>query len=37
MLFMIIERFRDSDMVPIYKKVRDEGRMLPEGLKYIDS
>jgi hypothetical protein len=37
MLFMIIERFRDDDMVPIYKKVRDEGRMLPEGLKYIDS
>jgi hypothetical protein len=37
MLFMIIERFRDSDMVPIYKRVRDEGRMLPEGLRYIDS
>lgn len=37
MLFMLIERFRDNDMLPIYKKVRDEGRMLPEGLKYIDS
>ena len=37
MLFMIIERFKDSDMLPIYKRVRDEGRMLPEGLKYIDS
>lgn len=37
MLFMIIERFQDDDMVPIYRKVRDEGRMLPEGLKYIDS
>ena len=37
MLFMIIERFRDNDMVPIYKQVRDGGRMLPEGLKYIDS
>jgi len=37
MLFMIIERFRDSDMVPVYKRVRDEGRMLPEGLRYIDS
>jgi Protein of unknown function (DUF3303) len=34
---MIIERFRDSDMLPIYKRVRDEGRSLPEGLKYIDS
>jgi len=37
MLFMVIERFRDNDMVPIYRKVRDGGRMLPEGLKYIDS
>lgn len=37
MLFMIIERFRDNDMLPIYKRVRDEGRMLPDGLKYIDS
>lgn len=37
MLFMIIERFRDSDMVPVYKRVRDEGRMLPDGLRYIDS
>jgi hypothetical protein len=37
MLFMVIERFRDNDMVPIYRKVRDGGRLLPEGLKYIDS
>jgi hypothetical protein len=37
MLFMIIETFRDNDMVPIYKRVRDEGRVIPEGLKYIDS
>ncbi len=37
MLFMIIERFRDNDMVPIYRHLRDKGRMLPEGLEYIDS
>ena len=37
MLFMVIERFRDNDMVPIYRQVREGGRMLPEGLKYIDS
>ena len=37
MLFMVIERFRDNDMVPIYRHLRDEGRGLPEGLKYIDS
>jgi hypothetical protein len=37
MLFMVIERFKDNDMVPIYERVRDGGRMIPEGLKYIDS
>ena len=34
---MIIERFEKGDMVPIYKRVRDEGRMLPEGLTCVDS
>lgn len=37
MLFMIIERFKDNNMLPIYQRVRDEGRMFPEGLKYVDS
>jgi hypothetical protein len=37
MLFMVIERFRDHDMVPIYQRVRDAGRSLPDGLEYIDS
>ena len=37
MLFMVIERFRDNDMIPIYQRVRDGGRSIPEGLKYIDS
>lgn len=37
MLFMFIERFKDNDMVPVYKRLRDEGRMFPDGLKYIDS
>jgi hypothetical protein len=37
MLFMVIEHFRDHDMVPVYQRVRDGGRMLPEGLRYVDS
>lgn len=37
MLFMVIERFRDQDMVPVYRRVRERGRMLPPGLDYIDS
>jgi hypothetical protein len=37
MLFMVIEKFKDNDMLPAYRRVRDDGRMLPDGLKYIDS
>ena len=36
-LFMVIERFEGNDMLPVYKRVRDEGRCLPEGLKYLGS
>jgi hypothetical protein len=37
MLFMIIERFRDDDMIPVYRRLRDRGRGLPEGLTYVNS
>lgn len=37
MLFTIIERFKDNDILPLYKRIQDEGRMLPEGLTYISS
>ena len=37
MLFMVIERFRDNDMVPVYQRLRQQGRSLPEGLEYVDS
>jgi Protein of unknown function (DUF3303) len=37
MLFMVIERFRDNDMVPVYQRLRQHGRSLPEGLEYVDS
>ena len=36
-LFMIIERFKNQDAIPIYRRVRDGGRSIPDGLKYIDS
>jgi len=31
----VIERFKDRDAV--YRRYREQGRMMPEGLKYIDS
>lgn len=37
MLFMVIERFKNRDASPVYKRFREHGRMAPEGLKYIDS
>lgn len=37
MLYMIIERFRHGDAVPVYRRFRDQGRLAPEGLRYVDS
>jgi hypothetical protein len=37
MLFMVIERFRDDDMRPAYRRLRERGRALPHGLRYVDS
>jgi hypothetical protein len=35
--YMIIERFRHGDAVPVYTRVRDQGRLAPDGLTYVDS
>ena len=37
MLFMVIERFRDGDAKAVYRRFRDEGRQMPEGLRYVGS
>ncbi len=37
MLYMIIERFRNGDAIPVYRRFRDRGRMAPEGLRYVTS
>ena len=37
MLFMVIERFKNGDAAPVYRRFREQGRMLPEGLKYVES
>jgi len=34
MLFMVIERFKNSDVAPVGERFRREGRMLPDGLTY---
>jgi hypothetical protein len=37
MLYMVIERFRNGDARPIYRRLREQGRMMPEGLRYVGS
>ena len=37
MLYMVIERFRGGDAGPVYRRFRERGRMVPEGLSYVDS
>lgn len=37
MQFIIIERFKNGDAAPVYRRFRERGRMMPEGLKYVDS
>jgi uncharacterized protein DUF3303 len=37
MLFMIIERFKNGDAVPVYRRFRDHGRLAPDGVGYVSS
>ncbi len=34
---MVVERFRNGDAAPVYRRFREHGRMAPEGLAYISS
>jgi hypothetical protein len=37
MLFMVVETFRNQDGKAVYRKLRDAGRGLPDGLKFVSS
>jgi len=37
MLYMIVEHFRRGDAVPVYRRFRDQGRLAPDGLRYVSS
>jgi hypothetical protein len=34
MLYMVIETFRNGDPVPVYRRFRDRGRLMPHGIQY---
>ncbi|MDP9178887.1 MAG: DUF3303 domain-containing protein [Gemmatimonadota bacterium] len=34
---MVIEHFRNGDATPVYSRFRARGRLMPDGLKYVNS
>jgi hypothetical protein len=34
---MVVEKFRNGDPVPVYRRFRDRGRLAPDGLRYVES
>ena len=37
MTYMVVEHFHNGDPVPVYRRFRERGRLLPEGLRYVAS
>lgn len=37
MLYMVIEKYRSGDPVPIYRRFREQGRLMPAGVEYKSS
>lgn len=36
-IYMVIEHFKNKDPLPVYRRFRDKGRRVPEGLVYLSS
>ena len=36
-LYMVIERFKNGDAAPVYRRFHERGRLAPAGLDYIAS
>ena len=36
-LYMVIERYKNGDAVPVYRRFRNQGRLAPVGLSYVSS
>lgn len=37
MQYLVIERYRSGDPVPVYRRFQERGRMAPPGLDYVGS
>jgi hypothetical protein len=36
-LYLVVENFRGGDAAPVYRRFRDQGRLAPDGLRYVAS
>jgi hypothetical protein len=36
-LYMVVEHFKNNDAASVYRRFRDRGRMVPDGVVYISS
>lgn len=34
MLYLVIENFTNGDPLPVYRRFRDRGRLMPDGVEY---
>jgi hypothetical protein len=37
MLFMVIENFRNQDATSVYRRFRERGRLMPDGITFVNS
>ena len=37
MLYMVVERFKSAGAIDVYRRSKEKGRMLPDGLNYVSS
>ena len=37
MLFMVVETFRGQDVKAVYRRFKERGRQMPEGLTFVNS
>ena len=37
MLYMVVEHFKQGATPKIYRRFREKGRMMPDGLEYVSS
>lgn len=36
-LYLVLEKFRNGDAAPVYRRFRERGRLAPEGVTYLSS